>query len=85
MARYIDLDKIEENMIYENQVDLVDLNLLVEEDVAPVIHARWEEIITGDNLYVVTICSNCKGDAPIDDGISPIWKYCPYCGAKMDM
>lgn len=30
----------------------------------------------------VTHCSNCKGG--FDDRRISDWKYCPYCGAKMD-
>ena len=45
-------------------------------DVAPVVHARWEEYLIPNILC----CSNC------DWGIDPLCKspYCPNCGAKMD-
>ena len=52
-------------------------------DAAFVVHARWEE--RGDAFGYLR-CSNCRdcniyGDWP--DGVK--WKYCPQCGAKMDV
>ena len=49
-------------------------------DVAPVRHGRWGV----DGVYV--ICSVCKRFtlSPIIKQI-PTFKYCPNCGAKMDL
>lgn len=55
------------------------LEQIEQENVAPVIHARW--IKTEDGTY----CSNCELYAYRDKFDKP-WEsdYCPYCGAKMD-
>lgn len=42
------------------------------EDVAPVIHAHWEDCSNG------WMCSNCYRDSTYDT------EYCPHCGAKMN-
>lgn len=45
-------------------------------DVAPVVHGEWE---TSDTpLGKCCVCSVC-GSCPTME-----YKYCPYCGAKMD-
>lgn len=41
-------------------------------DVVPVVHGVWR------NGYRVQTCSVCKGTG------KKSWKFCPYCGAKMD-
>ena len=54
-------------------------------DVAPVVHAHWEEwyppkefILTGEErLY---ICSNCDAKYPNVENN----RFCPWCGAQMD-
>ena len=50
------------------------------EDVAPVVHAKWEKIDSNTR-----VCSACGFG--FDIGCSPILviaNYCPSCGAKMD-
>lgn len=53
------------------------------EDVAPVVHARWEATEHDDFA-----CSNCNtffsGLDYYDDLLSDELKYCPHCGARMD-
>lgn len=48
------------------------------EDVAPVIHARWEIVCMNRRK-----CSNCNLSRNTD--IESAWNYCPRCGAKMDL
>lgn len=46
------------------------------EDVAPMVHAHWKQVSEKYPRYVCTACNhlfNNKG-----------FKYCPFCGAKMD-
>lgn len=58
-------------------------------DAAPVVHSRWIEPVPGDGF---PYCGNCKAPA-LDKGLflNPKlmdWyktKYCPNCGAKMDL
>lgn len=45
------------------------------------IHAHWEEIVPGGGkLYFK--CSNCSTTFAPSHGL--VYKYCFYCGAKMD-
>ena len=46
-------------------------------DVAPVRHGRWlPQVVLGKKAWD---CSDCKTLG------SPHWKWCPVCGAKMDL
>lgn len=68
------------------------INSIEPVDVASVIHGRWDhgrEIsrdYQGKNLlriwYEDWHCSICHTVVKMPD---PKWKYCPYCGAKMDL
>lgn len=49
------------------------------EDVAPVVHAKWEERFSLEYKTIVYDCSNCGATH------SYISNYCPNCGAKMDI
>ena len=49
-------------------------------------HAHWEQHSYFDEDNGVFQCSNCKEELVVISG-SPKengWKYCPYCGCKMD-
>ena len=50
-------------------------------DAVPVQHGTWHRI-DDDGIYK---CSNC-GELCYVEEIKgkPTWRYCPYCGAKMD-
>ena len=55
------------------------------EDAVPVVHAQWEEwyppmhmILTGEEMLYR--CSACDAKYSDVEG----YRYCPYCGAKMD-
>ena len=45
-------------------------------DVAPVVHGRWE------NGCVCSVCTSHFG--PKNREQAPKYRYCPFCGAKMD-
>ena len=51
-------------------------------DAVPVQHGSWRRI-DDDGIYE---CSNC-GELCYAEEIKgkPTWRYCPYCGAKMDL
>lgn len=62
-----------------------EISLLPIADVAPVVHGQWEKI----GRYHIYNCSICKMDISDDmrrkeslNGMT--FRYCPYCGAKMD-
>ena len=53
-------------------------------DVAPVVHGRWIDAypdIEPNPMFMYGICSECG----FEQGISKYLKYCPDCGAKMDL
>ena len=53
-------------------------------DVAPVRHGRWIDAypdIEPNPMFMYGICSACG----FEQGISKYLKYCPDCGAKMDL
>ena len=83
MSKYIDANKIQyyTNNYCKEIASKEDIDKLLTEDVAPVVHARW--IVNRD--YGDCTCSMCK-TVYEDNGetIPDYWKYCPHCGAKMD-
>jgi len=79
MARFIDADKliwqVQDSDKYGTITKQVFISLLQNSetaDVAPVVHAHWEDCSNG------WMCSNCERDSRRDTD------YCPKCGAKMD-
>lgn len=55
-------------------------------DAEPVRHGKWE--ITKDDYYCVAKCSLCHEEWSFevyDDIESLNYRYCPNCGAKMDL
>ena len=59
-------------------------------DVAPVVHAQWEHI--GIVKKIGPIYPRCSACGIISaayrtqwEGLQGPWKYCPNCGAKMDI
>ena len=48
-------------------------------DVAPVRHGRW---MYGDYYDIGDVCSECDWDSQMTH---PSYRYCPNCGAKMDL
>ncbi len=86
MARYVDADKLPYHQIYVpagggNTAIVVavfasDIDAVVEEEVAPVIHAEW---IPDD--YEFYHCSNCGYEYDEREKVTP---FCPGCGAKME-
>ena len=64
------------------------LEVLPEVEAEPVRHGKWLDREDDYDNYVV--CSEC-GDEYIEDNelglaswVKQYFKYCPYCGAKMD-
>lgn len=50
-------------------------------DAKPVRHGKWYELATYDGCEVDLRCSNCGATV---SGFVQDYKYCPYCGAKME-
>ena len=54
-----------------------DIEKIPAADVAPVRHGRWlPQVVLGQKAWD---CSECKTLG------SPHWKWCPVCGAMMDL
>lgn len=89
MAEYIEREKAYEKCGWYNTVNgksicaarKDELAAIPAADVAPVVHSHWEYKITDDGENI-GICHNCKYP------VSWFWeqaKYCPNCGAKMEV
>lgn len=53
-------------------------------DWAPVVHGRWEYTPQTFNTLSLIRCPFCEWWS-LDQSIDGIYKYCPNCGAKMDL
>ena len=89
MTKYIDAVTAAEKISQKHGIPLADLVDTLAEipaaDVAPVRYGSWKEwwpgiaeIMTGEEMLYR--CSACDAKYADIDG----YKYCPYCGAKMD-
>lgn len=83
MPRYIDADKLYEEMLNAMAINALEvIKRQPAEDVAPVVHAHWVKLTSDGHVLG---CSNCKYEIyneiyyPDD-----LQKYCSECGAKMD-
>lgn len=81
MADYINLDKYCATICRcnKNYCSKTSCYLLraKAEDVAPVVHGKWQYVETDDeHFFLCSICNNKE-----------YWEsnYCPECGAKMDI
>ena len=82
MARYIDADKLigelHSQFLYDGR-DRSRVYAKIQEqptaDVKPVVRAKWLDDFTSD-----WVCMNCLEPSP-----SKRYKYCPNCGAKMEL
>lgn len=85
--RLIDADKVPEAFNYEDGSwwfqDRIDELPTV--DAKPVVHAKWiREDVEGLGWH--RICSNCRNNILFNYyGNDVFSKYCPHCGAKMDL
>lgn len=55
-------------------------------DVAPVVHARWDDSgrYTFPGGSTAVSCTNCGCKLTVSEFRLNKWNYCPNCGAKMD-
>lgn len=53
-------------------------------DVAPVVHGEWVILVDEKDLFNHIHCTNCDFYWS-NERHGKIFKYCPQCGAKMDM
>ena len=60
---------------------MIDIDEVPAEDVAPVVHGRW---VYGEDVDIQ--CSVCGADAFTEGDYRQVKsRYCPNCGAKMDL
>ena len=93
MPKYVDVDemkkriKCDDTEMHDYKVLMTFIDHLPAEDVAPIIHARWDGMDSdgdadGNPVYDSFVCSNCGHEHYGDyDSLTP---YCPDCGARMD-
>lgn len=90
MPRYVDIEKIERELLkeYPNGYYNEEIGEIARdepgEDVAPVVHGSWIRQPSEIGTIDVEECSVC-GCGMTER--NQFWnaKYCPYCGAKMDL
>lgn len=75
MSRYIDADKLCDGRVSNDPV-VIAAKCAPEEDVAPVVHARWYYHYRLKKF----VCLNCG----FEQRRKPNFKFCPQCSAKMD-
>lgn len=91
MTRPIDADEMLKRLESWNTDDDMDkalynftLNRIIEQptvDAEPVIHGKWDYVTVVDEGF--WRCSNC-GTPSEALGVKYLYRYCPFCGAKMD-
>lgn len=76
---------VEDRFIMPQELqDLQDeLETLSASDVAPVAHGRWEK---SSKYAGFLCCSSCCDSYVLPEWVNNYkWKFCPSCGAKMDL
>lgn len=64
---------------------IYDIRTLKAADVQPVKHGRWK-YYENNGIIDTYICTNCQGKVEMAiDVDSSSFKYCPNCGARMDL
>lgn len=79
--RLIDANALIEEANAEGAYGYVDAKQIADAptvDAVEVVHGQW---LCGDYYDVGDVCSVCDWDSQT---ISPSYRYCPNCGAKMD-
>lgn len=61
-----------------------EIQALPAEDVAPVVHGKWEFEPETINTYSVLKCSKC-GWWTLDLSVDGSYHHCPNCGVKLDL
>ena len=90
MARYIDVDKLIELMKKEDALvedeDIEEYAKEYTEDVAPIVNGKWlPQFVSTRDLTNIFSCSNCNVSVRLlHKKVKCSYKYCPYCGAKME-
>ena len=92
MAEYIERGRLKEAISADCQhlfsfdtsfydMVMIDIDEVPAADVAPVVHGRW---VYGEDVDIQ--CSVCGADAFTEGDYRQVKsRYCPNCGAKMDL
>lgn len=89
MAEYINRQAALDLLWTQGRITTTGIKGIPAADVAPVRHGRWIERpfirrIKSTNIPVVE-CSTCRLTfCDIINNHMELYRYCPYCGAKMD-
>ena len=87
MTEYIEREKVLSKAApvegcFSDMISAYDVIMLPAADVAPVVHGRWDRVIPSKSAakwsrkVSCSVCHNVGYDH---------FKYCPNCGAKMDV
>ena len=82
MAEYIKREALRDALYDADAITMNGVKILNQfpsSDVEPVKHGRW---VCGDYYDVGDVCSECDWDSQM---ICSSYRYCPNCGAKMDL
>lgn len=62
------------------------IEMLDAADVAPVVHARWQQDEdTGSEMVRCSVCREVYDSKVTPEEFAMFYHYCPHCGAKMDI
>lgn len=92
MSKYIDAEALLKRLAYDDSLGKFDEPAQVYEvaeiirnmsaaDVVLVKRGKW---VPADSDKSFRTCSNCHCGKMAREIVKLGWKYCPYCGAKMD-
>ena len=95
MAEYIERKKVFDSLptvtadkkisLYGAVADfMIIVSAIPAADVAPVVHGWWKYEPPTINTYAMLKCSKC-GWWTLDESVCNAYRYCPNCGAKMDL
>ena len=69
----------------EEVANKYDIDKMPTVDAVPVVHARWRWQV-GRWQEVLRLCSKCGSFVEFTKTLgASFWKFCPYCGSKMDL
>lgn len=66
----------------DDDYDFIERLINSQQTIIPIPHAHWI-VVGGDLGYVNCKCSACGNTVCFDDK-SEFYRYCPYCGCKME-
>jgi NADH pyrophosphatase NudC (nudix superfamily) len=80
ISKQLLIDDLVYNKNFNPAIIKYSLDSIPKADVAPVVHGKW----CWEGKFKA--CSECGSYVEWNETLGAnFWKYCPYCGAKMDL